>query len=629
MPNSAFPSRSLSFATLLRRAASLSVPVFQRPFAWTTKEAGQLLEDIAAAAGTDGELDRPYDYFLGTILVLCAHPPRLLGDAPLADGQNGHRHEALNRTPGGALDVGSIGAGGRCEIIDGQQRLVTLTILAAALRDLDDAPDSPTRDDIQAVLARAGDRDRASYKVCLHEGEQPFFVKYVLEPLGCAEMPVDEGELSRAQTSILAIREHFTSELAQLPNSERQRLARYLLDHCHLVVIATDEIDRAHNMFVVLNDRGLPLRREDILKAELAQGLSRDKAEATLARWDRVSRRLGSQFETLFGHIRTIHGETRPQIISAIRSIVASRGGGEAFITRDLEPLGEALAAAINPWDEASDVSMEVRRRLVYLNRLSGTEWVPAAMMALRPDPAAPERAEMLIAGIDRLAHVQRLMCIGRNKRQQRFAAVLEAIADGSILSAQDGPFALTRDELRVLYFNLRDIHARAPSVAKLLLMRLDDEITGLLPAYDPADFSVEHVLPLRPSAQSAWRRAIPDANIRSECTHSLGNLTLLTQRQNDLARNKDFERKRAIYEAPEVGRPVLALTREVIAETSWGAEQISAREARLMALVRRIWQLPPPPPGPGASETTGAGVPSVIDGGDGGDRPRPAPGSA
>lgn len=584
MPTSAFPSRSLSLAMLFRKASDFSVPPFQRAYSWTTKEAGQLLDDIAAAAGADEDLEQRYDYFLGTILVLCQRPARLLFDD----------RAAADPTPSGAT---APTVGESCQIIDGQQRLVTMSILAAVLRDLDEAPSSTDRARLQALISEpvAEGREPAP-KMRINDRDQQFLVEFVLTPQACAEMPADETLLSPAQRAILATREHFMSELSTVPAVERQRLARYLLEHCHLVVIATDEIDRAHRIFVVLNGRGLPLKREDILKAEIGQNLPRARAEDLLQRWDRVALRLDEKFEHLFGYIRTIHGDPRPQIITAIRGIVSARGSGDAFITQDLEPLGEALAVIANPWDEASELDMEVRRRLVYLNRLSGSEWVPAAMLAVRSYRQDPARTRMLIAGIDRLAHAARLMCLGAGKRQQRFTAVMNAIADGSVLSSWDGPFTLSRDDLRVLHFNLRDIHVRAQGVCKLLLMRLDDEITGLLPSYDPADFSVEHVLPVRPPTTSAWRRSFPDPVQRAICTQSLGNLTLVTQKQNERARNEEFDRKRAIYMAPEVGRPMLAITRELVENERWEVAEVQAREARLLGLLARMWQLPLPP---------------------------------
>jgi hypothetical protein len=106
----------------------------------------------------------------------------------------------------------------------------------------------------------------------------------------------------------------------------------------------------------------------------------------------------------------------------------------------------------------------------------------------------------------------------------------------------------------------------------------------------DPADYSVEHVLPQRPGAASEWRRWFPDAEEREICTESLGNLVAVTQKQNDRARNQEFARKREIYRAAVDDPPVLPITRDAVDASMWGAAEIREREERLLGLVRDIW---------------------------------------
>src|SRR5438270_4783498 len=77
-----------------------TIPLYQRAYAWTTEESEELLQDLLRAMG-DGEeaLEDLPPYFLGSIVLI-------KGDEPNA------------------------------QIIDGQQRLTTLTMLLAALRSL-------------------------------------------------------------------------------------------------------------------------------------------------------------------------------------------------------------------------------------------------------------------------------------------------------------------------------------------------------------------------------------------------------------------------------------------------------------------------------------------------------------
>ena len=58
------------------------------------------------------------------------------------------------------------------------------------------------------------------------------------------------------------VRDHFVSELSALDESDRRRLTDYLCDQCHFVVVLTRDIDRAHRLFTVLNERGRSLQRK-------------------------------------------------------------------------------------------------------------------------------------------------------------------------------------------------------------------------------------------------------------------------------------------------------------------------------------------------------------------------------
>ena len=79
---------------------AFEIPPYQRPYAWTTEQAGELLDDLIESLGQSAEpISETRPYFLGSIVLV-----------------EGERPES--------------------QIVDGQQRLVTLTILLAVLRAL-------------------------------------------------------------------------------------------------------------------------------------------------------------------------------------------------------------------------------------------------------------------------------------------------------------------------------------------------------------------------------------------------------------------------------------------------------------------------------------------------------------
>ena len=150
----------------------------------------------------------------------------------------------------------------------------------------------------------------------------------------------------------------------------------------------------------------------------------------------------------------------------------------------------------------------------------------------------------------------------------------------------------MTRDEVRGIAFHLKDFHKRNPKVCKLLLLRLGDELSGGMDAVDPDQYTIEHVLPQRPAASSPWRQLFPSAEERAQLVESLGNLVLITQQENDRARNASWDDKKEIYSKGSSQAPMLAITRDVIGEREWRRGQIETREQLLVGLIDRIWRV-------------------------------------
>src|SRR5262249_52284229 len=207
------------------------------------------------------------------------------------------------------------------EVVDGLQRLTTLTILFCVLRDLD-AEDSEAAS--ERLLAAIGTSARA--RLALREPEEAFFQVHV-RSRGATSGPCPDGALSPAEDRILEVRRHLREALADLDAAGRRALADFLLDKCHVVLVSASGIDRAHRMFTVLNATGRPLARNDILKAALLGSVPAPALDRATAAWDAAQTRLGADFDSLFSHIRTIYRRTSAHIISGVQSIAKEHGG--------------------------------------------------------------------------------------------------------------------------------------------------------------------------------------------------------------------------------------------------------------------------------------------------------------
>lgn len=564
---SGLQASSFSISDILSGPFLLNVPVYQRPYAWGSDEAGQLLDDLLDAAGIEtGNAPDP-DYFLGAVLLMESRPAQSPENIRLTKSM----------------------APRSFDIVDGQQRLVTLLTLIAVLRDLEPNPKSHIArraDAVMSVRSGRGFFPTFTPRIQLSHRDQPFFIRYICAPGSTRLEP--EAVAEGAEAALLEVRDHFIAQLSQYSQADRNRICDYVLDHCEVVVILSGEIDRAYRMFIVLNERGKKLQRNDILKADVISRLKPEEVDWGVKAWDQTAAELGDDFETFFSHLRTIYGHSRPQIVSAVRAVVNEEGGGAPFIRNALLPLAGTFSAIRRNSADYGDLSPRMRWYLHYLNRLADGDWAPAAMLALKDRHNNPAACERLLGEIDRMAHLLRLLCLGAGRRKKRFSDIADAIRQHGYVTATHDAFAITREETRNIAFHLRDLHKRNQKICKLLLLRLNDEISGSINRIDPDKLTIEHVLPQRPPKSSEWRQWFPSADDRAACTESLGNLVLITQSQNDKARNAFFPEKKAIFSSGHI----LPITRDVVASTQWGKAEIEEREARLLAVLQRIWRI-------------------------------------
>lgn len=577
---SGLQASSFSISDILSGPFLLNIPVYQRPYSWGAEEAGQLLDDLLDAAGIETGSAPDPDYFLGAVLLM--------------DSQHKAEKAKLSTSmPPRSLDI-----------VDGQQRLVTLVTLIAVLRDLERNSRGKISRRAAAIMTARTNRGffpALSPRIHLAERDQAFFARYISQPGGTLLTPETDPE--GAAAALLEVRDHFAAQLSTYSQAERARLCDYVLEHCEIVVILSSEIDRAYRMFIVLNERGKKLQRNDILKADVISRLRPIEVEWGVKAWDETSAELGDDFETFFSHLRTIYGHTRPHIVSAVRAVVNEEGGGGAFIQNALLPLAGTFSAIRRNSAHSGDLTPRMRWYLHYLNRLADGDWAPAAMLALKDRRVNPAACERLLGEIDRMAHLLRLLCLGAGRRKKRFSEITEAIRQEGHLSPTHRALAISREEMRNIAFHLKDLHKRNQKVCKLLLLRLNDEMANRISDIDPDKFTIEHILPQRPPKSSEWRQWFPSADERAQCIENLGNLVLVTQSQNDKARNALFAEKRAIFSAGTV----LPVTRDILGYAKWGKIEIEDREARLFGIIERIWRIDLP-----RSRVSGGGASAV-----------------
>jgi Protein of unknown function DUF262/Protein of unknown function (DUF1524) len=594
MPNNLYTS-PVRIQDIFAETHHFTVPAYQRPYSWRTVQAEQLFEDLVEALEHEADVSGE-PYFFGTLLMVARRTRAWEVNTALADGTAAEPREL--------------------DIVDGQQRLVTLTILIAVLRDLsreaaanaktkklaDDARSLAEQLD-QFVSRAATENALAKAHVSLSERHDALFESHVRTPGSCRrEAPA--GALSPAEQGLLDVRNYFLTACSKFNGEERRRFATFLTTKCLFVMIIARNIDQGHRIFTVLNDRGVDLEIQDIVKAEVMSAF-RDPAGVKDAEriWDEAAAQIlagpddkeqkNKRFTEFFSHIRTIFGHHRPPVINGIR-LVMNELGGQRFLTEVVQPYAAITHQIIHANHDGSLQSAQINRLLTYLGWQRSADWMPSTMLWMRQNRNDPTRTVAFLREMDRFAYALRLQCLASNKRTARFQPLIKAINDNPGIDPADLPFVLDDKERRHVAMNLGKLHERNAQVCKLVLLRLNDEIAGELQNVDPEKYSVEHILPKNSGVDSEWQQLFTPEQ-REKSIQQLGNLTLVTKSQNERAANMDFTGKQAIYGEVRAGVGPLAMTRELVGVPQWGPAELAARSELMLARINAIWNIPAP----------------------------------
>lgn len=547
---------------------AFEIPPYQRPYAWEEQQASELLSDILNAmdnADASGGI-----YFLGSIVLIKAPNDR------------------------------------QAKVIDGQQRLTTLTILLAVLRDLTSNP--LTRNKRGGYIYQQEDPDRgtkAEYRLLLRDKDRIFFSNRIQKPDSTETIP-DSNTLEGSQQRIAENARYFRTKLAEMEESRRNQLFAFIIQHCYLVVVAVPTPQAARRIFTVLNARGLDLTPTDVLKASLLERAGEPLDLDLAKRWEAVEDALGrDRFVELFGHIRMIYERDKPRIAledGFPKYVTPFNGDCEGFVSQVLEPFGDAYKLLNDTAQLQQHFGYDAAKAVRSLLRIDNKDWMPPALLRLwRRKPNDTSEVAIFLIELERLAYFLFVTRADANERIARFSAVMEEFQPIRSTGSQTAGLALSATEVAEFIKVLDGPLYRLTRVCKPVLQRLDESLAAGGATYDTL-VSIEHVLPQTVEKDSEWEQLFPDEEVRDAWTHRLGNLVLLTHRINSAASNWDFETKKQKYFQSKKGATTFPLTLRVLQTPGWTLDQLKDNQKDLLGKLQDIWQLCPTGVAVGAS---------------------------
>lgn len=557
------------------------IPYYQRPYAWTTEEARDLLEDIMESMESMDPMGASCDelnpYFLGSIVLIKED------------------------------DVGKPDA----QVVDGQQRLATTTILLSVLRDL--CNDTKYAAGLSKYIIQEGnpvDGTEDTYRLTLSERDKEFFQRHIqtignieqLTKMTTTDNYSQKNIRDNAKLFYEILKGNTEKGLKGKTEEERKQLAEFIVKQCCMVVVSTPDSDSAYRIFSILNDRGLNLSHADILKSELIGTLKKELHEDYANLWEDTEDQLGrNDFINLFSHIRMIKRrmKLRKDILNEFREYVIKPINDPRKVIEEIVEYGDIYDDIKNAEYSSDSYAEEINAKLRWLNHIDNADWLPPAIYYMSKHHNNPKNLMLFFNDLERLAAGLMILRADVNERIKRYGHILEAIEIGQnlydetpISEPDQAPLQLTQTERDRIIDALKGDLFFESQFKLYVLLRLNDASLEEGVKFDYKSVTVEHVLPQTLPKGGNWAMWFSESE-HIKYRHKLGNLILLTGRKNK--GNDEFEIKRQKYlNEKKGGIASFPLSVKAIQDnkTMWNKDVIDSRQEDMIEKLKTIWRL-------------------------------------
>lgn len=538
----------------------LKVPVFQRSYAWQRSHVVELLQDVTSSmkAGSG-------EYFLGSVVVSTEHT-------------------------------------GLLEVVDGQQRLATVSLIIAQIRDYFIANGEVDRAgslESDYLLKRDLRTQEAVPRLTLNEVDHDFFAKTVLLRPGA---PGRSHAATRKSHHLLAdacaASKEFISALAKTSRTPIDALVdvvEYLATNAKIILVRVPDQANAFTIFETLNDRGLDLAISDLLKNYLFSRGGNRLPEIQAA-WSSMLGALtaidtdASVVDYIRHYWSSIHGATRErELYSNIRKRTTGKQSA-VDLAAGLETSARFYAALLSPGHELwNEYGATTRQHVETINLLRMVQVRPLLLAILRKfsNQEAKKAIRLVVAwGVRFLVHGG----LGGGVLEDNYCQRAKSIHEGVITTSKQLAVAMANVVPTDGAFETAFATATVSQayLARYYLRVLENEENGeedpeLVPNANEEEINLEHVLPLKPEGN--WPQ-FDDETART-FQRRLGNLVLLQHKVNSAMRSDSFAKKRPVLSASSY-----KLTSEVGRLSTWDKNAIAKRQAKLARLAVSAWPI-------------------------------------
>ncbi|WGH06486.1 DUF262 and DUF1524 domain-containing protein [Helicobacter pylori] len=536
------------------------IPIYQRVYSWEKEQCKQLWDDTIKIGGDD-KMD---GHFIGSIVFV---------------------HDGIYSTSHNEL-----------LIIDGQQRLTTITLLLTALRDhLNDEDEFLEKFSCQKIqnryLINSDEKDDKRFKLILSESDKDTLLSLIDK---------DRRKPSEPSSKIV---ENFKLFEEWVSNTDELETIFKGLDKLMIVEIALEKgKDDPQLIFESMNSKGMELTQTDLIRNYIVMETEVEKQEGFYNKYWRAMEEDFKQNKKLFDrfvrHYLTIKTRDIPNInkvYAALKRYQQERGIETEVLLQDLQKYCGYFCWIVFK----KEADKKLSNALGFLVDLEMDVIYPLLLELYSDysDGVLSQQDFISIIALTESYLVRRAVCgLGTNSLNKVFPSFTKHIQKdeyfeslkvhfGSLTNNQKFP---NDDEFKDRLITIA-FYNKFKKKTKCFLKRLENSGDTNEPV-DTQKCTIEHIMPQK-LTKKEWERDLGEnfQEIHNKYLHTIGNLTLTGY--NSEYSNKSFQEKQGMEKGFK--NSPLRLNQSLKDLESFGEEEIKKRANDLADLALKIWTYP------------------------------------
>ncbi len=538
------------------------VPLYQREYSWNLEQVSDLYYDIS-----DSEDD---GHFLGSLLLF--------------------QTDNLKKM----------------EIVDGQQRMTTIFLLLfSILKSLNGSDKTKAIERINSLLFVIDpndlSNDTSSSEPRLETGKRD---KYLFKSIIRNEdFNAHKDGRKRSHKNLTNTLEFFDQKISEIVKEQGlnglTKFTEKVIKSEFIVMTAEKQSDKLL-LFKTINARGLELTQGDLIKNELCHNIIPYELDEAIDNWDeirsRIERNNGNLDVFLFHYLNSIDE------CQTLRQQLDKRRGVEKWEKKNYPPAPEKyvfeiygeLISTVGPQKFIEDLLIASNNYIgfinptnskIYLNSLKAmgvNKCFPLLLTAIRK--LNGENFEKVCKAVDSLTFRHSILRKDPKELERFYYQIAELIVDDSQIENVVGKIKEHQNFREEDKFKEEFIFSSVKgSVAKMILDRITRKHSESVD-WSNKDVHIEHIMPQKPMGE--WKVLYDKDEFEyKDYLNRLGNLTILQDKKNIKARNKDFKDKKEYYKESR-----LTITKNLVDYSKWDYNEILERQEYLYEQSKDLW---------------------------------------